>query len=114
MISACFFMRQSILVLFLCAAAAVYGQTTAFTYQGRLTDAGMPANASYDMQFKLFNVPSVGGGNQIGSTITNGAVLVSSGVFTVQLDYGAAAFSGADRYLEIGVRLAGDGSQRRS
>src|SRR5947208_15073769 len=61
------------------------------------------------MQFKLFDTASVGAGNQIGSTITNGAVLVSSGVFTVQLDYGAAAFPGADRFLEIGVRLAGNG-----
>src|SRR4029077_20221818 len=55
-----------------------------------------------------FDIAAVGGGNQIGSTINNGAVLVSNGVFTVQLDYGAAAFAGADRYLEIGVRLAGD------
>jgi hypothetical protein len=81
-------------------------QTTSFTYQGRFTDGGTAANGTYDMQFKLFDTASAG--NQIGSTITNGAVLVNSGVFTVQLDYGAAAFSGADRYLEIGVRLAGD------
>jgi hypothetical protein len=31
-------------------------------------------------------------------------VQVASGVFTVQLDFGAAAFPGADRYLEIGVK----------
>ncbi|HJZ79611.1 MAG TPA: tail fiber domain-containing protein, partial [Pyrinomonadaceae bacterium] len=34
-------------------------------------------------------------------------VQVSSGVFTVALDYGAAAFSGADRFLEIALRPAG-------
>jgi hypothetical protein len=57
------------------------------------------------MQFKLFD----GAGTQIGTTISKGVVQVSSGVFTVQLDYGAAAFSGADRFLEIGVRSAGSG-----
>jgi hypothetical protein len=94
-------------VIFLCPALG-FGQTASFTYQGRLSDGGAAANGTYDMQFKLFDTVNVGAGNQIGSTITNGAVLVSSGVFTVQLDYGAAAFSGADRYLEIGMRLAGD------
>jgi hypothetical protein len=95
------------LVVFLWPAL-VSAQTTSFTYQGRFTDGGTAANGTYDMQFKLFDTATVGAGNQIGSTITNGAVLVSNGVFTVQLDYGAAAFSGADRYLEMGVRLAGD------
>ncbi len=28
---------------------------TAFTYQGRLTDANQPANDLYDFQFKLFD-----------------------------------------------------------
>ena len=88
----------------------VPAQTSSFTYQGRLTDGATAANATYDIQFKLFDSPTVGAGSQIGSTINNGTVLVNSGVFTVQLDFGAPAFSGADRYLEIGVRLAGDSS----
>jgi trimeric autotransporter adhesin len=89
----------------LAQVAVVHGQTSTFTYQGRFTDGGTAANGTYDMQFKLFD----GAGNQIGSTTTNSAVLVSSGVFTVQLDYGAAGFPGADRFLEIGVRQAGNG-----
>jgi hypothetical protein len=40
-----------------------FAQTTAFTYQGRLTDAGNPASGNYDLQFKLFDAPS--GGTQI-------------------------------------------------
>jgi len=98
-------------VLFvLISAAAVVAQTTTFTYQGRFTDSGSAANGTYDMQFKLFDSASVGSGTQIGATITNAVVTVSSGVFTVQLDYGAAAFPGADRFLETGVRPAGSSS----
>jgi len=93
------------LVLTLITGAFVYAQTSMFTYQGRFTDGGSAANGTYDMQFKLFD----GTGNQVGSAITNGAVQVSGGVFTVQLDFGAAAFPGADRFLEIGVRSAGSG-----
>lgn len=92
-------------ILVMSAATVIMGQTSTFTYQGRFTDGGTPANGTYDMQFKLFD----GTSNQVGSTITNGAVTVASGVFAVQLDFGAAAFPGADRFLEIGVRAAGSG-----
>jgi hypothetical protein len=84
------------------------GQTTSFTYQGRLTDAGIPANGSYDLQFALWD--SVTNGNQIVSTQTISNVPVSGGVFTVTLDFGANAFSGADRFLEISTRVSGGGS----
>ena len=45
-------------------AALSWAQTTAFTYQGKLTDAGNPANGNYDLQFKLFDTPTVGTGAQ--------------------------------------------------
>src|SRR5262245_3350051 len=94
------------IILLLAASATIsLGQTSTFTYQGRFTDGGTPANGTYDMQFKLFD----GAGGQVGSTITITPVTVSVGVFTVQLDYGAPAFTGADRFLEIGVRIAGSG-----
>lgn len=89
-------------LIFVCAAAsATFAQTTVFTYQGKLTDSGTP-QTSYQMEFKLFGSP--GGTDQIGSTITNPSVSVTQGVFTVNLDFGAAAFPGADRYLQISVR----------
>jgi hypothetical protein len=83
-------------------ASTIHAQTTTFDYQGRLLDAGTPANGSYDLQFALFGLLS--GGSQIGSTQTRTSVAVSSGVFTVQLDFGLSAFPGADRFLEISVR----------
>src|SRR5690349_10170191 len=44
-------------------------QTTAFTYQGKLTDNGTPANGNYDLTFKLFDTPTIGSGAQQGTTL---------------------------------------------
>lgn len=89
-----------LLWLFVGAHAAL--AQTAFTYQGRLTDAGNPANGSYDLQLRLFDALS--GGTQQGASVALENVAVANGIFTVQLDFGAAAFPGAARWLEIGVR----------
>ena len=75
---------------------------TVFTYQGRLTDGGSPANGTYDFQFKLYDAAS--SGTQVGSTITMEDVTITDGLFTVALDFGSNAFTGDARYLEIGVR----------
>lgn len=80
-------------------------QGTAFSYQGRLNDGGNPASGNYDLQFSLRDAAS--GGNQVGPTLTNAPVLVSNGVFTVTLDFGAGIFNGSARWLEVGVRTNG-------
>ena len=98
----------SVFVWVMLGAGAALGQTTAFTYQGQLTDAGQAANGSFDLQFALFGAAS--GGAQIGSTQAVATVPVSGGVFTVQLDFGTSAFPGANRFLEIGLRPTGGGS----
>jgi hypothetical protein len=79
---------------------------TGFTYQGRLTDGGTPANGTYDLDFKLYDALS--GGSQVGSTSAQRSVNVSNGLFTVQLDFGNV-FNGTALYLEIGVRLSSIG-----
>lgn len=94
--------RLGTFTLFVLICTSVYAQTSTFTYQGRLTDANMAPNATYQMQFALYD--AVTAGTQIGSTVENTAVAVNNGVFTVQLDYGSTAFTGAERYLEISVR----------
>src|SRR5467141_3351959 len=98
----------SALTLILIWSGAAFGQTTAFTYQGRLTDGGNPANGNYDLQFALFD--SAAGGSQIGATQTVNTVAVSGGIFAVTLDFGLNAFPGANRFLEIGVRPPSGGS----
>jgi hypothetical protein len=80
-------------------------QTSAFTYQGRLSDASGPVNGQYDFTFQLFDAPS--GGNQVNLTITNANVAVNNGLFAVALNFGAGAFPGADRWLQIAVRTNG-------
>lgn len=81
---------------------------TALTYQGKLTDGSPPANGNYDLRFVLYDADA--GGNQVGSILTNAAVLVSDGLFTVPLDFGGGVFTGDARWLEIGVRTNGGGN----
>src|SRR5262249_32952340 len=89
------------------SGGAALGQSSGFTYQGRLTDGGTPANGTYDLQIALFD--SGTGGAQIGQTQTITNVPASGGVFTVTLDFGPAAFPGAARFLEISTRPSGVG-----
>src|SRR5207244_7099285 len=87
-------------------AGAVNAQTTSFTYQGRLTDGGAPANNNYDLQVTLWDAV-VGGTQQpqpAPAALTKTNVAVTGGVFSVLLDFGVSAFPGADRFLEVGVR----------
>lgn len=96
----------STLLLALCLffiPTAVGAQTSAFTYQGKLTDGANAANGSYDLQFILVDAET--GGTQVSAAQARGAVNVSNGVFTVTLDFGANAFAaGANRFLQILVK----------
>lgn len=76
--------------------------STAFTYQGRLTDGGSPANGVYDLRFILYDTET--GGAQVGSIVPKEDVTVTNGLFSVELDFGGAAFTGDARWLEIAVR----------
>src|SRR5207253_7070901 len=92
--------------LMFCFSAAATGQTSTFTYQGRLTDGGTPANGAYDLEFTVWDALTSGNQIPIGSpiTLTKSSVSVTNGVFTVHLDFTTAAFPGADRYLEVSVK----------
>ena len=101
-------MQTKLLIwLVLISAIVCHGQTTAFTYQGRLNTNGVPATGAFDFQFALRDAVTLG--NNIGSTQFVAAVSVSNGLFTVSLDFGALAFDGSGRWLEIGARSAGGG-----
>src|SRR5882724_8459304 len=81
--------------------STLFAQGTAFTYQGRLQNNGSPSSGTYNLAFWLFNT-SNGGSAVAGPVITNG-VMVSNGLFTVQIDFGPAMFTGAANWLQIGV-----------
>ena len=83
------------------ASCAFAQQTTAFSYQGQLSDHGTNANGTYALTFKLYD--AVSAGNQIGSTLTN-VVSTINGLFSVNLDFGAGAFNGSLRWLDVTVR----------
>lgn len=84
------------------AAASAVPVGSAFTYQGRLTDGGNPANGSYDLRFTLFDAAS--GGTTVGAPFTLEDVAVNQGLFTVALDFGTAAFAADARWLEVAAR----------
>jgi hypothetical protein len=77
---------------------------TAFTYQGRLNDGGVPVNGSYDLKFTLFD--TVIGGLQVGPAVATNGLAVSNGLFMVALDFGSV-FTNTARWLHIEVRTNG-------
>ena len=80
---------------------ALVALTTGFTFQGRLTDGGAPANGVYDFNFYLYDAAA--GGSQVGPVQTLGDVTVTAGLFTVSLNFGDV-FHGAQYFLDIQVR----------
>jgi microcystin-dependent protein len=79
--------------------------TTAFTYQGRLNAGASAANGSYDMTFAVYDANVAG--NQIAGPITNSAVAVTNGLFTVSLDFGLGVFTGTNYWVQMAVSPAG-------
>lgn len=80
--------------------------STAFSYQGRLTEQGLPADGAYEFDFRLYDAP--GGGNLVASIPGPYGIDVANGYFTARLDFGPAAFRGVQLFLEIGVRPESD------
>jgi hypothetical protein len=94
-----------ILLLFVSVALKSGAQGTAFNYQGRLNDSGMQANGSYDLRFAVYD--AVTNGTRISDLLTNSAVAVSNGLFSVNLDFGAGIFAGNNAWLDLAVRATG-------
>src|SRR5271157_4894603 len=85
-----------------------FAQGTAFTYQGQLQNNGSPASGNYALTFTLFNTTT--GGVPVAGPVTNNAVGVTNGLFTVLIDFGSGLFTGTNYWLEIGVETNGAGS----
>jgi hypothetical protein len=63
----------------------LHAQTSAFTYQGQLTENGAPARGIYDLRFTIYDLST--GGSMVAGPVTNSPVVVSNGLFTVTLDF---------------------------
>ncbi|HKP69244.1 MAG TPA: hypothetical protein VJV05_08170 [Pyrinomonadaceae bacterium] len=100
--------RHSLLTLVIATLGTTAGaQTSAFTYQGNLTVGGVPANGGHDFQFFLFSAAS--GGSPVGLGVGVNNVVVTNGNFNVIVSF-PNQFTGPERWLEIRVRPAGQGS----
>ena len=105
-------MNSKIVTLIVAAACScftpinsAFAQGTAFTYQGRLNNGADPATGIYDLTFSL-TATSAGGGSLAGP-VTNSAVAVTNGLFTVLVDFGPGSLIGGSNWLAISVRTNG-------
>jgi len=89
-------------------SVAAFGQPTSLTYQGQLKQQGLPLNDLVDMRFTLYD--SEPAGKPIAGPLSFAAVAVENGLFTVELDFGAAAFQQGGQWLRIDVRAPHDPS----
>lgn len=77
--------------------------TSAFTYQGRLVQAGDPAApGKYDASFKLCSTGTCNGGNVL-QTINTTIVVNDGGLFTNALTFDLKHFNGEQRWVEVAV-----------
>ena len=82
--------------------STAHAQGTAFTYQGVLSQNGAAINGSNDLTFTLYNAASAGA--TVGTSNVVNDLVMTNGLFTVTLDFGAGAFDGTARWLQIATR----------
>lgn len=105
----CFTLASLVLGLAACLltpsrANAQTPMPTAFTYQGRLLINGSPYSGPASVEVSLWDALS--GGNQIFIPGTYDAI-VTHGEFTILPDFGADAFNGQARWIELKVTTPG-------
>jgi hypothetical protein len=93
------------------AVAVAVPLGSSFTYQGDLSQSGIPVTGTVHLRFSLWDAAGTGvpptGGTQIGSSQIVSNVTVDGGLFTAQVnaggEFGATAFNGQARWLQIEV-----------
>lgn len=91
--------RLIVLVVFLYIPLSLHADIT-ITYQGQLQHDGEPYTGTVDeMTFELFDAET--SGDAVAGPVTKSNISVVDGLFQVRLDFGAEAFDGTARFLEI-------------
>src|SRR5262245_48418710 len=102
------FARWLVLASWLNSGTALFSQTTAFTYQGKLSDNGAPVTGLYDMRFAVYSAAAAG--TLVAGPLPANTLGVTNGLFAARIDFGAGVFTGPARWLEVSVRPAGNGN----
>jgi len=87
------------------SAVASTPMGTGFIYQGQLKSESGALDGNVDLRFTLFE-DEVGGSPLGGLDVAD--VTVTNGLFAVELDFGATAFDGNARWLEVSMRSPHD------
>jgi len=93
-----------VLTVFVAAAVMAAPLGSEFTYQGVLSDGGVPPSGDFDFRFLLYDADV--GGSQVGIVVNVEDLAVTDGRMTTQLDFGDV-FDGSALWLEVGVRDGG-------
>ena len=94
-------MQKLAISLILLALTTVALADTTITYQGQLRQGGEPHSGTANLEFRLYD--ELTGGSQIGDAEERLNWPVEEGLFQVELDFGAGAFDGSPRFLEVRV-----------
>jgi len=96
-----------------CAVAGLVCASTAlaqpFTYQGKLTAAGLPAAGPHEVVSRVF-AQDIGGSPLAGAGSTGVISPGPDGTFSLLVDAGPAIWTGEDRWVELSVRPLGGGA----
>lgn len=87
------------------AATTAIAQTpvgTSITYQGVLTDGGVPANGQYSFLFRPYDALTGGTATATAQGLNN--ITVTDGLFTVPLNFSSAVWAGNAVFVQIEVR----------
>ena len=95
-------LRRVLTVILLLVAGIAHAQTSTFTYQGYLTEAGAAAEGAFDFELALYNVDT--GGSAIDVNAFDD-VTVTGGLFELPADFTGAPFeAGGSYWVEARVR----------
>ncbi|MBX9737085.1 MAG: hypothetical protein K2X32_09180, partial [Phycisphaerales bacterium] len=90
------------LALLSAPSRAAAQSASSVTYQGVLTENGLPVTGTYDIRFELYDARQ--GGQKISPTLCVNDAQVTSGLFTVVVPLPALT-SGTPVFLEVSTRL---------